>query len=52
MQRLGKHSPGNEYTGSNKQLPFLCNSKRKHISVTMEELLGYSVLNVFSVRGP
>jgi hypothetical protein len=26
--------------------------KRKHTSVTIEELLGYGVLNVFSVRGP
>jgi hypothetical protein len=26
--------------------------QRKHTSITIDELLGYDVLNVFSVRGP
>jgi hypothetical protein len=33
-------------------LPFLFNGKRKHTSIIIEKLLGYGVLNVFSVRGP
>jgi hypothetical protein len=35
-----------------KHVPNAGNSRRIAVSKTVEELLGYGVLNVFSVRGP
>jgi hypothetical protein len=51
-QWVAKHILVAEYTGNNRRIPVSMQWQRKHTSITIEELLGNGVLNVFSVPGP
>jgi hypothetical protein len=49
-QRIVKtQSRGNEYTDNNRITVFSMQRQSKHISVTIEGLLEYDILNVFSM---